>query len=124
MARYLKNDQYHEKTKNLWHKITSGKTPCITSNFVLDETLTLVGRRAGNVFATERGERIYASKLIQIVRPERKDELNALKTFVKYSDQKISFTDCISFELMKRLNVKQVFTLDRHFENAGFILIS
>ena len=95
----------------------------MTSDFVLDETLTLVGRRAGNTFAAERGERIYASKLIQITRPERKDELNALKTFVKFLDQQISFTDCVSFELMKKLNIKQVFTFDQHFEIAGFILI-
>lgn len=123
VARYLKNDQHHEKAKKLWHRITSGKMAFITSSFILDETLTLLGRRAGNRFAAERGERIYASKRIRILRPERQDELNALKTFVKYSDQHISFTDCISFELMKKLKIKRAFSFDKHFESAGFILI-
>jgi uncharacterized protein len=38
----------------------------------------------------------------------------------KYSDQRVSFTDCISFVLMKRERVKIAFTFDRHFSLAGF----
>jgi len=40
--------------------------------------------------------------------------------FQKYADQKVSFTDCISFAMMKRLQIKQVFTFDYHFSLAGF----
>ncbi|RLB20138.1 MAG: VapC toxin family PIN domain ribonuclease, partial [Deltaproteobacteria bacterium] len=31
-----------------------------------------------------------------------------------------SFTDCVSFVLMKSQNIKRVFTFDQHFQIAGF----
>lgn len=59
-----------------------------------------------------------------IRRPDEKDEINALELFEKYADQKVSFTDCLSFVIMQRLKIKQVFSFDNHFKYAGFELIS
>ena len=36
------------------------------------------------------------------------------------SSWKWSFTDCVSFELMHELNVRDSFTTDQHFRQAGF----
>ncbi len=44
--------------------------------------------------------------------------------FEKYADQRVSFTDCISFVLMRRHKIRQVFSFDRHFELAGFVVWS
>jgi predicted nucleic acid-binding protein len=52
------------------------------------------------------------------------DELRDLHFFLKYADQCISFTDCLSFVVMKNHRVKRVFTFDRHFAYAGFEIIS
>ena len=124
VARYLEKDQFHNKAVNVWQSIVKEGSGCTTSNFVLDETLTLIGRRAGNKFAAERGNNIYTSKLITILRPDLTDELKAMKTFVKFADQSVSFTDCVSFELMRRHKIKKVFTFDNHFEFAGFSIVS
>ena len=35
---------------------------------------------------------------------------------------KVSFTDCISFVLMRKRQIKRVFAFDRHFMHAGFTL--
>ena len=67
---------------------------------------------------------IYANPEIHIERSTRKDELKALAFFKKYADQKISFTDCISFAVMERLKLKQVFSFDKHFEYFGFNLVN
>jgi predicted nucleic acid-binding protein len=40
----------------------------------------------------------------------------------KYSDQAISFTDCVSFVLMRREGIKRAFSFDKHFRYAGFTL--
>ncbi len=47
---------------------------------------------------------------------------NDLKTRAqtKLADQGPSFTDCVSFVLMKRRRLRRVFTFDRHFAAAGF----
>ncbi len=120
IARFLSKDQYHAQAIDIWKVIIELKEPCYTSNFVLNETFTLLGRRAGYGFAEKRARNIYASNFISIFRPGIEDELIALNFFKKFSDQKVSFTDCISFALMKKYQITTVFSFDRHFEWAGF----
>lgn len=123
LARHLRSDQHHVSATAVWERLASDREQCVTSNFVLDETFTLLGRRAGYGFAVQRAKSIYASKALSICRPDRKDEINALRFFTKFADQKVSFTDCISFALMKREKISRVFSYDRHFEFAGFHVV-
>ena len=120
IARYLSHDQYHHTALAFWNEIRISREPAVTSNFVLDEVLTLLGRRAGPGFAAQRAKNIYASTNLTILRPDQGDELKALGYFVKYADQSISFTDAISFVMMRKEMIKRVFSFDRHFQLAGF----
>ena len=90
------------------------------TNFVLDEAFTLLGRVAGHAFAAERARVIYGSPALTILRPGQEDELEALDLFEKFADQQVSYTDCISFVLMRRERIKRAFTFDGHFRMAGF----
>jgi predicted nucleic acid-binding protein len=123
LARYLRKDQHHRSAVAFWEKLGSSHENCVTSNFVLDETFTLLGRWAGHTFAVQRAKNIYASQALTICRPEREDEIKALQFFGKYADQHVSFTDCISFVLMKREKISHAFSFDRHFELAGFYMV-
>ena len=121
LARWLARDSQHRKAVVLWKKIS--ERPLYTSNHVLDETLTLLARRASYPFAAEHAESIYASTALEILYSTREDELEALRLFGKYSDQRVSFTDCVSFVLMKRWRIRTAFTFDRHFRLAGWDVI-
>ncbi|MCA1743775.1 MAG: PIN domain-containing protein [Desulfovibrionales bacterium] len=123
IARYLKKDQFHQQSLSLWSDLELKNEKLVTSNFVLDETATLLSRRAGNVFAAKRLKNIYTSYVFQILRPDRDDEITALDLMDKFSDQAVSFTDCVSFVLMNRMHIESVFTFDRHFDLADFIRI-
>jgi predicted nucleic acid-binding protein len=59
---------------------------------------------------------------LTILRPDAVDELAALVLFKKYADQSVSFTDCISFVLMEKWQIKSAFSFDRHFAISGFNL--
>jgi predicted nucleic acid-binding protein len=118
LARYLAKDGHHEKALAIWDSLKG--TPLFTSNHVLDETATLIGRRAGHGFAAERIENIYASPDIEVLRSTESDEMEAMRWFRKFADQGVSFTDCISFALMKRRDIAVAFTFDEHFSQAGF----
>ena len=122
LARYLSHDRHHRAAITFWDQIRKQRESCFTSNFVLDETFTLLGRRAGNEFAAQRASNTYASKLLTILRSERGEEIKAIELFQKYADQNVSFTDCISFVLMRREKIKRVFSFDKHFQWAGFKL--
>ncbi len=122
LGRYLRKDQYHKRAVAGWEKLRQKFHPCFTSNFVLDETFTLLARRAGYSFAAERARVIYSSEIVAILRPHEEDERAALALFEKYADQEVSYTDCISFALMQKNGISQVFSFDKHFRYAGFRL--
>ena len=124
LARYHGGDQYHTQAIRLWDKIQREKLICLTSNLVLNEVFTLLGRRMGHRFAAERARNIYFSERLTIVRSTHEDELEALALFEKYADQKIGFTDCVSFVLMQKKRLTEAFSFDGHFERAGFRLWS
>ena len=56
-----------------------------------------------------------------IYRLNREAEKEAVELFRKYADQKVSFTDCLSFVSMKRLSIRTAFTFDRHFADVATI---
>lgn len=101
-------------------KLQRDQRRCFTSNFVLDETITLLARRTTYKFAAERARKLLASTSLIVLRPDQGDEESALNIFKKHADQGVSFTDCTSVVLMKRQNTKCAFSFDRHFLIAGF----
>ena len=119
IARYVERDQHHKKAQASWNKI-SGQKRIVTSNFVLDETLTYLGRTTTYAFASEVGKSLCASERLEILRPDSEIEFEALQLFGKYANKGVSFTDCTSFALMKRARIANAFTFDRHFRDAGF----
>jgi predicted nucleic acid-binding protein len=120
LAKYLAKDQHHKSAIVIWNKLQESKDRCFTTNFILDETITLLGRWVSADFSLEKAYSIYNSHSFVILRPDESDELKALEHYKKFKDKKIGFTDCISFALMKKHRIEQVFSFDRHFTDAGF----
>lgn len=121
LARWLARDAQHRKAAAVWEKISDRRL--YTSSHVLSEVFTLLARRASYDFAVARAETAYASRALEILYSTREDEMEAIRLFRKYSDQRVSFTDCVSFVLMKRWRIKTAFTFDRHFRLAGWDVI-
>jgi predicted nucleic acid-binding protein len=122
LARYIRDDQYAGIAQEAWRELEHGRDKTFTSAPVLNEFFTLLARRAGYSFAAETARRVLASQDIVILRPDVGQELEAVKVFAKYADQKVSFTDAISFVLMKVHRLGRVFSFDGHFARAGFTL--
>ena len=91
----------------------------VTSNFIVDETLTLLRSRCNLETAIKFRDLLAEnSQIIKIVRVTVADEGMAWQWFIK-DWSKLSFTDCVSFALMKRLGIKR-WLFDEHFKRAGF----
>lgn len=116
-------DDFHQRAKNSWQKLKEEDTTIIASNYVLDESFTLIRLRCGiKIVDKLREDIIKSSHVIKIMRVTVADEANAWKWFIK-DWSKLSFTDCVSFALMKRLDIVRVATFDEHFKKAGFTTI-
>ncbi|MBI3299909.1 MAG: PIN domain-containing protein [Elusimicrobia bacterium] len=122
IALWLTQDGQHgAATKALGVIKEEGGRLC-TSNFVLDEVVTFVGRRAGATFAASKARGVLESKVLSVLRPDADDERAALALYEKFADAGVGFTDAVSFALMRRYRVRRAFTFDRHFGLAGFTL--
>lgn len=123
VARFVARDQHHEEAVREWGKLRQQPPRMFTSNFVLDETLSLLARRAGISFAASRGRSLYASEELTILRPGASDESAALAELERFGNKLVSFTDCVSFVMMRERGIDRVFGFDRHFEDAGFRML-
>jgi len=123
LARHLKGDQHHAEATRVWQDLARSGEACLTTSFVVDEALTLLGRRAGNRMAAGVGRRLYESRVLEIHDPTREEQLAALATFEKYADQRVTFTDCLSFGLMKARRLDRVFGFDDDFRVVGYLLV-
>ena len=123
ICRQRADDQHHRAALAGWAQLEKSRVRLFTSNFVLDEAITLLSRRAGAHFAANQARVWYSSAVLRILRPDVDDEQRALDLLAKFAEQAVSFTDCVSFVLMKREQIKRAFSFDRHFKAAGFELI-
>ena len=92
----------------------------VTSNFVFDETVTLIRARAGHASALRVGAALRNPGVVDLVRLDSEDEEDAWAFFQRHKDKAFSFTDCASFALMRRLRLHLAVSTDRHFRQAGF----
>ncbi|HLF39753.1 MAG: PIN domain-containing protein [Betaproteobacteria bacterium] len=92
----------------------------VTSNFVFDETVTLCLYRLGHAAAERVGQVLRDSNQVDLVRVAPEDETAAWQLFRERADKQYSFTDCASFALMRRLDLKTAAALDDDFAGEGF----
>ena len=118
------NDDFHLQAVDIWKGIIKDKRFLITTNFILDETFTLIRVRNGLAAALEFKDKLAEGlRRIKLIRIMIQDEAKAWDWFVNnWSD--LSFTDCVSFAVMKRLGINTVAAFDKHFARAGFRLMS
>lgn len=120
LGRFLPDDYNHKSAVVFWKMIEDAGEPCFTSNFIVNEWLTLLARRKGYKIAAERAKNFYVSQVFEVLRPALEEEWQAIALFDKFADQNVSFTDCTSFVLMRQRKIQRVFSFDRHFTLAGF----
>ena len=95
----------------------------VTSNFIFDETVTLCRYRLGRETAVRVGEGLLGGDLADLARATVKDEVAAWNLFRQRADKSYSFTDCISFVMMRRLGLEQAAAFDDGFRREGFTVV-
>lgn len=119
-------DRKEPRHKQVFHLVEErGTVPgrIVTSDYVLDETLTLVFRRRPFAEGWRFAQGIMSnaarrSLVIETVSPER--FRTALELRRRYADKpKISFTDLTTIAIMQDLAVQDILTADADFRRVG-----
>jgi uncharacterized protein len=116
------NDQKHREALKHWRSLS--KKPSlhiVTTSYVFDEVITFLNDRRLHSKAVEVGRMLLSSRTVNLVHVDEELFYDAWSFFQKRKDKQYSMTDCVSFVLMKRLEIKQALTFDRHFKQAGFV---
>lgn len=99
--------------------LESNSDQLITTDYVVDETLTLLKARGEYRYAIELGTQFFGGGLATVTKVESQDFLRAWELFRDYSDKEWSFTDCTSKVVMERLGIHIALAVDHHFTQFG-----
>ena len=99
--------------------LEAGQT-LVTTDFVIDETLTLIRFRLGLNAADTWWRQIDGSARLRWERVETDRFERARHLFFHHRDRDLSLTDCTSIAVMRELKLTTVITTDSHFQQAGF----
>lgn len=114
-------DEHHAAAVRLQASLVRQRRRFVTTEYVVDETVTLLRMRHSHAAAVDFLDTIERSEALRLewIGPERFRAAGAL--FRKHADKEWSFTDCVSFAMMREMRVREAFTTDYHFEQAGFV---
>jgi predicted nucleic acid-binding protein len=112
------DDRVHAKAKKTWTDLVGRGGVIISTSYVLVETFALAQHRLGI-----EAVRCLAEDILPIVRihwvgeAEHRAGVTALLTAAR---RELSLVDCVSFVVMRQLNLKRAFAFDRDFTAQGF----
>jgi len=117
------SDEYHEAAL-LFKEDIEGKYHLVTTNYVLDESYTLllgIGY-TGTVRFKQNIDEISKLGILTIVHISEPMGKAAWEVFEKFNiDKQWSFTDCTTKVIMEQREITEVFAFDHHFEQMGFV---
>jgi uncharacterized protein len=103
--------------------LRSNTAPLFTTDYVLDETLTLLRVRKENARAETLGRQLFQGSLATLYHLSELDLQVAWHVFQKFQDKEWSFTDCTSKVIMEKLALAQAFSFDQHFQQFGTVIV-
>jgi len=120
LALWDAGDEHHGAATRVQKELAAKRRHFVTSEYVVDETTTLLLIRHSHAAAADFLDTIERSEALRLewIEPERFHRAAGL--FRRHADKEWSFTDCVSFTLMRELRIRDAFTTDHHFHQAGF----
>jgi hypothetical protein len=95
----------------------------VTTNLVLAESHALLMRRAGHTVALEFLREVRRPPNVVVTSDDAVEGKTLDDWLSRYSDQEFSFTDAVSFAVMRQRRIREALALDQHFSTAGFEVV-
>jgi uncharacterized protein len=114
-----RSDQHHGVAVAFLERWRDEPVRFVTSDYVADETATLLAGRVGHDQAVAFLDYLRKGKNVVFELTSDRVFGEAESLFRRRGDKFWSFTDCVSFVHMDRLGLGDAFAFDRHFFQYG-----
>jgi hypothetical protein len=118
-----RTDQHHKRAVKKYPALLKRYPHLTTTNLVIAETYILIRRALGFQPAISFLSNLSSSLRIAKIYSDATLEFKAEKILTTYQDQDFSYTDAVSFAIMRELKIGEAFAFDSHFAAAGFTII-
>lgn len=95
----------------------------VTTDYVLDETVTLLLARNERERALGFAERLFSMELAELHFLQEPEIRQALSVLQSFDDKNWSFTDCTSKVIIDQLKLSTAFAFDQHFRQFGTVQV-
>ncbi len=92
----------------------------VTTSLILAELGSFFAAGNGRLIFRELHDRIRFDESVEMIVPDDEQIDRAVRLFTDRMDKDWSLTDCVSFDLMTRLEIRTALATDHHFRQAGF----
>jgi len=116
----VRGDDRHSEAARFLQRASVNKQRFVTTDYIVDETATLLQARGLADLTSRLFETISASKACKLIWMDSDLFVRTRALFLKNLGRGWSFTDCMSFAVMKALHLEEALTKDSHFQDAGF----
>jgi predicted nucleic acid-binding protein len=116
----VEDDAAHKDAVLLLNNSKKHKFSFVCTDYILDETATLLKARGLSHVLSVFFESVLSSSICRVEWTDSDRFIAAKNYFIRHGDKDYSFTDCVSFVTMSEIKLKRVLTSDRHFMQAGF----
>jgi uncharacterized protein len=115
-ARFVPDDRNHIRV-SAW--LEANSELLVTSDFCVDETLTLIAARARPKLALVAGRHFFHTSIARLHFLEKNQIDRAWILFQQRATADWGFTDCTSKVLIDELQLNAAASFDRHFQQFG-----
>jgi uncharacterized protein len=119
-ARFVSDDPDHQRVTE-W--FAANNELLVTSDYCVDETLTLLVQRKRAKLAVEAGWQLFDETLARLHILAREQIERAWILFQQRAAAGWSFTDCTSKVVIDDLGIKTAAALDIHFQHFGIVVV-
>jgi len=102
------SDRPHREARLIQRWCLRQRPRLFTTDHVIDESITLIGAHLRPARAVRFARLLLASRIVLVVRTDEVLDEAALNVYERLDDARLSFTDCVSFAVMRALEISRV----------------
>ena len=114
-----RDDASHSSAEEVWTALLREKATLFTTNYVLVETTALLQHRIG--IAAVRAFHEDVVPMLQVDWIKEEGHRAGVEAVLAAGRKTLSVVDCVSFQAMRQMGLRDAFCFDKRFREQGFI---